>query len=390
MVAGVERCHVAAVGAGDPVGAHGPQRVVALSVMNTVPPLFSVWSIPWSKNWPKKVNRELYGGESPVSVVTFGMKSVWCDGVQPSGTPSTGGTASGTGSVVHGTAVALPPVCVRCGCPAAATAAGLVLVWSSIRLLVTRTSESMTDPVLDLYDVGPGGPTGKLGAMGSASRKNGVVSRGKTWLAAPKKEGFGLPANGPVGCPGACTPVAALRLLQEPSTVRRPYDVITSGTWTRCPGCRHRAGRAWCHRGRRGQRRGMHLRDPDLLQDERQVTRRHHEAVADRCRGRGSLLDAAELEPEPQHDRQRASAANGRDLGTPSVPVPEPRDFLLIPWPTRRRVAAVMTHLLFPSGRQAYGRGGGLEIPWNWVWRCFDGDGGSSPSGRHSAGCVRP
>src|SRR3954451_12440074 len=122
----------------------------ALSGMNTLPPLFSVWSTPWSKNWPKNVNTELYGGESPVSVVTFGMNRVWCDGVQPTGTPSVGGTASGFGSVVHGTAVALPPLCVRCGCPAAATAAGFVLVWSSIRLLATRTSESMTDPVFCL------------------------------------------------------------------------------------------------------------------------------------------------------------------------------------------------------------------------------------------------
>ena len=23
-------------------------------------PLFTVWSTPWSKNWPKKVNQELY------------------------------------------------------------------------------------------------------------------------------------------------------------------------------------------------------------------------------------------------------------------------------------------------------------------------------------------
>src|SRR6476661_7383500 len=30
---------------------------------NTVPPLLTVWSTPWSKNWPKKVNSELYGGD---------------------------------------------------------------------------------------------------------------------------------------------------------------------------------------------------------------------------------------------------------------------------------------------------------------------------------------
>src|SRR3954452_24218826 len=157
------------------------------------------------------------------------MNSVWCDGVQPTG--ASGRTSSPVvGSTSHGVAVALPPVCVRCGCPAAAMAAGLLLVWSSIRLLATRTSESMTVPVLDLYDVGPGAPTGSDCVIGSASRKNGVVSRGKIWLDAPKKFGSGLPANGPLGCPGAWTPVAAFRLLQEPSTVRRPYDVRTSGT----------------------------------------------------------------------------------------------------------------------------------------------------------------
>src|SRR5439155_26034266 len=110
---------------------------------NTVPPLFTVWSTPWSKNWPKNVNHELYGGDRPVSVVMFGMNSVLCDGVQPSGTPSTCGTAVGSGSVVHGTAVALV-LCERCGCPDAATAAGFVEVWSTIRLLATRGWESTT------------------------------------------------------------------------------------------------------------------------------------------------------------------------------------------------------------------------------------------------------
>ena len=41
------------------------QRVVAFSGTITVPLLFSVWSTPWSKNWPKNVNIELYGGDSP-------------------------------------------------------------------------------------------------------------------------------------------------------------------------------------------------------------------------------------------------------------------------------------------------------------------------------------
>src|ERR671927_989872 len=78
---------------------------------NTVPPLLNVWSTPWSKNWPKNVKSELYGGERPTSVVTFGMKSVLCDGVQPSGTPGVVTVfvaGSMTGSVVHGTALGAP------------------------------------------------------------------------------------------------------------------------------------------------------------------------------------------------------------------------------------------------------------------------------------------
>src|SRR3954454_3849909 len=110
----------------------------------TVPPLLKVWSTPWSKNWPKNVNSELYGGDRPTSVVTFGMNRVLCDGVQPAGTPTTGGTGGvtlgvpGSGSVVHGTAGGSPALWVRTGKPAAWTAAGLVEVWSTIRLLTVR------------------------------------------------------------------------------------------------------------------------------------------------------------------------------------------------------------------------------------------------------------
>src|SRR3954454_9747515 len=74
----------------------------ARSGTKTVPPLLNVWSTPWSKNGPKNVNSELYGGDRPTSVVTFGMNSVLCDGVQPAGTPGAGGA----GSVVHGVALA--------------------------------------------------------------------------------------------------------------------------------------------------------------------------------------------------------------------------------------------------------------------------------------------
>src|SRR5205814_4236087 len=108
---------------------------------NTVPPLLTVWSTPWSKNCPKNVNHVLNGGERPTSVVTFGMNSVLCDGVQPAGTPG----VVAVGSVVHGVADAGFPW-VRTGNCAAATAAGLVDVWSTIRLLIRRGCESKTKP----------------------------------------------------------------------------------------------------------------------------------------------------------------------------------------------------------------------------------------------------
>src|SRR4029079_5405887 len=108
-------------------------------------PLWTVWSTPWSKNWPKNVNHALYGGDKPTSVVTLGMNNVWCDGVQPGGTPGTAATAAcawtggsalrssatagiaATGSLVHGTADPVAPW-VRTGLAAASTAAGLAEV----------------------------------------------------------------------------------------------------------------------------------------------------------------------------------------------------------------------------------------------------------------------
>ena len=65
-------------------------------------------------------------------------------GTQPAGTPATGGSTVGSGSVVHGTTPVLP--WVRTGNWAAAMAAGLVEVWSTIRLLITRGWESTTLP----------------------------------------------------------------------------------------------------------------------------------------------------------------------------------------------------------------------------------------------------
>src|SRR4029077_12860761 len=115
--------------------------------MKTVPPLLTVWSTPWSKNWPKNVNHELNGGERPTSVVTFGMNSVLCSGVQ----------SAGTFGAVQGVAEGGLP-CERTGNCAAATAAGLSDVWSTIRLLITRGCESKTNPFFCAYVVG--GPAG--------------------------------------------------------------------------------------------------------------------------------------------------------------------------------------------------------------------------------------
>ncbi len=75
----------------------------------------------------------LYGGESPKSVVTFGMSSVEPSGTQFSGRPAPS----------QGTAVGLS-FTVRCAWPAAATAAGLVAVWSTITLLTNRGLLSVT------------------------------------------------------------------------------------------------------------------------------------------------------------------------------------------------------------------------------------------------------
>src|SRR4051812_33677255 len=117
------------------------------SGMNTVSPVLTVWSTPWSKNWPKKVNTELNGGERPTSVVMFGMNRVWCCWVQPAGCNGT--TSSPAALTSHGTALGVPSW-ARTGRVAAATAAGLVEVWSTIRLLITRGCESTTLPLVCL------------------------------------------------------------------------------------------------------------------------------------------------------------------------------------------------------------------------------------------------
>ena len=91
-----------------------------------LPPLFTR-SRPWSKNWPKNVNTRLKGAERPKSGVMFGMKNVPV-----------------FGSVVCGPWHTKPPE--PQGLAAAAAAAGLFAVWSTIRLLMVRGWESKTFP----------------------------------------------------------------------------------------------------------------------------------------------------------------------------------------------------------------------------------------------------
>ena len=60
-----------------------------------------------------------------------------------------------------------PSACVSC---IAATAAGFVTVWSTIRLLMMRGSASVTKPDVCVYDVGcPPGTVGPMNMPGSAS-----------------------------------------------------------------------------------------------------------------------------------------------------------------------------------------------------------------------------
>jgi hypothetical protein len=85
-----------------------------------------------------------------------------------------------------------------------------VTVWSTMRLLTTRGWESTTRPFFCAYDVGPGAPSG---APFSAGPNVAVVSRGMTRCAAPK-------------CVWSATP-----LLDDPSTVRRPYGSSGLAIW---------------------------------------------------------------------------------------------------------------------------------------------------------------
>ncbi|MNQ84619.1 hypothetical protein D3C85_997540 [compost metagenome] len=126
-------------------------------------------SRPWSKNWPKKVIHELKPAVRPTSGDSLGMKNTSLSSAVPN-TPSRPGLITGVAP------------------PFAATAAGLLAVWSTIRLLIIRGCGSITVPV-PAY---------------CADRKEGSSRRGKSASAAPK----------------SVWPVT--RLLKLPSTVRRP------------------------------------------------------------------------------------------------------------------------------------------------------------------------
>ncbi|MCY1292204.1 hypothetical protein D9M69_471650 [compost metagenome] len=95
--------------------------------MVPLPPLVTR-SRPWSKNCPKKVIQALKGAVSPASGAVLGMKfTCWSSAVPNS--PSRPG-------LVTRVAPSVPA--------AAATAAGLLLVWSTIRLEIVRGSASTT------------------------------------------------------------------------------------------------------------------------------------------------------------------------------------------------------------------------------------------------------
>ncbi|MCY1504858.1 hypothetical protein D9M68_390460 [compost metagenome] len=98
--------------------------------MVPLPPL-ATRSRPWSKNWPKKVMKALNGADRPSSGAVFGMTSRAPTGIAtPSRSYSTPSTS-------------VP----RPASTNALTAAGLLLVMSTIRLLMMRGSASTTLPL---------------------------------------------------------------------------------------------------------------------------------------------------------------------------------------------------------------------------------------------------
>ena len=117
----------------------------ALSGTKTVPPLLTVWSTPWSKNWPKSVNMRVVRRREPDVGGDVGDEQGLVRGHAARRNAVDRRRRQRVGSVVQGNTPGLP--CVRTGNPAAATAAGLVEVWSTIRLLIVRGWESKTLPV---------------------------------------------------------------------------------------------------------------------------------------------------------------------------------------------------------------------------------------------------
>ena len=219
----------------------------ALSGTKTVPPLLTVWSTPWSKNWPKNVNSELYGGERPTSVVTFGMNSVLCDGTQPAGTPSTGGVAVGSGSVVHGHDALVALGADREPGRGDRRRVGRGLVDDQVADRRAAGSRRRC-PSSACSDDGPGGP--KPGGTASASRKFGVVSRGNDLVGG----GEGLAAREQV----------VARPVDRAQTVGgQPVRDLVGGRECR-PAVPQRVRLA-------DQRRRVALGDLDLLEDERQI-----------------------------------------------------------------------------------------------------------------------
>ena len=107
--------------------------------MVPLPPLVTR-SRPWSKNWPKNVIQELNGAERPTSGAEFGMKSVWRSSAVPN-SPSRPGLV--TSSPVSSSVPSTPS-----SPAAAATAAGLLAVWSTSAFEISRGSESNTQPLV--------------------------------------------------------------------------------------------------------------------------------------------------------------------------------------------------------------------------------------------------
>ncbi|MNG03794.1 hypothetical protein D3C84_868890 [compost metagenome] len=111
----------------------------------SLPPLVTR-SRPWSKNCPKKVIQALNGADRPASGAMFGMKKVGVSSAVPN-SPSRPGLVTIWAPSLS-TSSAVPRTPSTPGSKAAATAAGLSAVMSTIRLLMMRGWASITVPVV--------------------------------------------------------------------------------------------------------------------------------------------------------------------------------------------------------------------------------------------------